>query len=133
MSNSKFRGDLASNSFSGGKLRGDLSFNGSANGDIRADSNFKTATDLSTTKVENKRLNSYTETEMREYLASVVSGKRYKGATAEGRMFASFGRVVDMVEDGDNIVDATYYNPDMIEIEFQRFEKALSEMKGKMR
>lgn len=132
MNNNKLKGDLVSNSFISGKLSGDLSLNGRSNNIFGTGSYFNSASNFSTINIENNVSSGYTETEMREYLASIVSGKRYEGATADGRMFTSFERVVNMVEDGDNIIDATYYNPDMIEIEFQRFEKNLNEMKGKM-
>lgn len=63
-----------------------------------------------------------------DYLLSVVSGKKYDRVCelgvlmGAGRMVVSVEQLMQMVDEGYNIVSANVINSNMIKIEFQRYE-----------
>ena len=66
------------------------------------------------------------------YLDSVVSGVKYDmecemgTLCGEGNVIVSLNKLREMVDDGNyNIVSATYFNPDMIEVKYQEFSKEI--------
>ena len=65
-----------------------------------------------------------------EYLSKVVTNKEYPYECELGTlcgmctMFVNFERLVNMVESGNfNIIKAKCYNPEMIEVSFQEYNK----------
>ena len=77
---------------------------------------FKPAGDL-----ENN-LNIADEVEIKSYLESVVSHERLEGAIEGGMIIVSFSKLQELVNSGYNIVSAQYLNPNMIAIEYQKYE-----------
>ncbi len=71
--------------------------------------------------------------EINQYLSNIVSGKTY-GFESEfgtvcsaGNVIVSFNELQQMVEDGSyNIIKATCLNKDVIQIEYQQFNKDVS-------
>ena len=105
-------------------------------GDI-GDGYFKPASDLDDVNIEriekinnNKEIISKIDNnidKINDYLLTVVSGKKYDSVCSfgvlmgAGRMVVSLSELVQMVEEGYNIVSANVINTNMIEIEFQRY------------
>ena len=64
---------------------------------------------------------------IRDYLLTIVSGKRYDNVCelgvlmGAGRMIVTLEELIKMVDEGYNIVSANVINANMIEIEFQRY------------
>lgn len=69
------------------------------------------------------------DTEIKDYLLTVVSGKRQSLGddylrVAGGKTIVSFEQLKEMVNDGYNIISANYIRPmGMVDIEFEKYEK----------
>ena len=91
---------------------------------------FKPAGDLDI-EYDNKKFNN--KIDIQTYLLNVVSGIEYDVESdvgticSEGNVIISFSELQEMVDSGEyNIINAIYFNEEMIEIKFQRFNKSMS-------
>lgn len=88
---------------------------------------FKPAGDLDINKQEEKNnFNELEKNKIEDYLLTIVSGKKYNsefGTVMDaGTMIVSFEKLVNMVDEGYNIIRANIINIDKkwIEVEFQK-------------
>lgn len=96
------------------------------------ESSFKPAGDLKSIntntafKFEEKNHVLKTSDDIRKLLKTIVSGKKMSDerlmATGGGQMFVTVDKLDEMIENGDNIIKAEYFeNTNMILIEFESF------------
>ena len=99
------------------------------------DKYFKIAGDLNTEKSDDfvGEIIDNNSNNIQLYLKSICSGKYYNQENergiivSEGNIIISFQQLQEMLDNGDyNIISATYFNDDMIEIKYQQFEKNIS-------
>lgn len=97
--------------------------------DREKDSYFQTAKDLYN---ENKSKSFNNPEEIKAWLKTIVSGVKKSNyafgegllATGYGQRFVTLERLYKMVENGDNIISAEYFeNMNMVLIEFEQFEE----------
>ena len=101
-------------------------------GDLDGEKHFYAPGDLEDKSVVEKNINpdSLSVDEIKEYLLTIVSGKRYDSVCelgvlmGSGRIIVDFKRLQEMVAEGHNIVSAQCLSPDgkLIEVEFQKYE-----------
>jgi len=74
-------------------------------------------------------LETLTEEAIKDYLITIVSGKKYNysnqfnNLVSGGRMIVTFDKLKKMVDMGYNIITAQYLNKDMIDIEFEYYKE----------
>ncbi|MBQ2873025.1 MAG: hypothetical protein IJE89_03390 [Bacilli bacterium] len=76
----------------------------------------------------------YTEEEVREYLDIVVSGTMIPGASECGKMYVSFEKLKELVDEGYNIIrllNPEDVNPHKIYIEYQKCDKVNNNKHGR--
>ena len=73
---------------------------------------------------------SLTNDELQEYLKSIVSGVVYEKESelgtlcGGGSMIVTFSQLQEMVDEGSyNIIKAEFFNPEMISIVYQKYDK----------
>ena len=85
-----------------------------------------------TFKFQDKKETKQTPEEIREWLKTIVSGKkkstyefgRGHQAFSSGRILVGLDELKEMVENGDNIISAEYFeNLNMVDIEFESFRE----------
>ena len=102
-------------------------------GILTSTTGFEKAGDLETSKQNYFRpagdLEVLTEEAIKDYLITIVSGKKYNygnqfnNLASGGRMIVTFAKLKEMVDMGYNIINAQYLNKDMIEIEFEYYRE----------
>lgn len=116
------------------KSAGDLPTNEPSNSmslHFKAAGDLDTPTQNNSFKFEEKKEELKTPEEIREWLKTIVSGKKKSTyefgeglkATSAGQNFVSIEELQQMVNNGDNIIKAEYFeNMNMVMIEFESFK-----------
>lgn len=93
---------------------------------------FRVAGSLNNIKDNNQNYNimGKDNDDIKKYLDSIVSGKKYDfeselgTVSSEGAVIVSLSELREMVEDGNyNIIKANYINNEMVDIVYQQFNK----------
>ena len=94
---------------------------------------FKKPEDLETNILADgiKEDNKYFDNDVNDFLSNIISGIKYDYESemgticSEGSTIVTLKQLIDMVDSGEyNIISANYFNDEMIDIRYQRFDKS---------